>query len=301
MRRTSTRVLAVAAAAALTLSACGDSDDGSDDAADGNGGDSQNAASYLPDVNAEGSKPFGDSITIGTKIDQPGTGIRVGGEYQGMDVDVARAVAAHLGYGESDISWQEAPTPQREELLVNEQIDFIVATYSITDERKQRVQFAGPYFISGQDLLVRADEDSIGGPDDLTGKALCSVQGSTPAQRIAENYDGVELINYDTYSLCMEALSSGVVDALTTDDVILAGYAAQEQWAGQFKVVGNVFSEELYGIGLNKDSEACEEMNEIITTIWEDGTVEAIIEANLGDANYTASDANPPQAGGHCG
>lgn len=289
----SMKTLAVASAAVLVLAACG-----SDDNGNGNG----TSADYLPEVNSEGSRPFGDSITIGTKIDQPGTGIQEDGEYRGMDVDTARAIAAHLGYGESDITWLESPTPQREELLVNGQVDFIVATYSITDARKERVQFAGPYFVSGQDLLIRVDDDSITGPDDLTGKALCSVQGSTPAQRIADDYEGVELINYDTYSLCMEALQSNVVDALTTDDVILAGYAAQEAWAGQFRVVGNVFSEELYGIGLNKDDlDTCNAINGVIDELWSDGTMEAIIEANLGPAGYTASDKNPPTAGGHCG
>lgn len=282
MRSTHFRIPALAAIAALTLAACGNGDDTNGDSA-GEGGE----------------LPFGDSITIGTKIDQPGTGILIEGEYQGMDVGVAREVASRLGYEEDDISWLESPTPQREDLLVNGTVDMIAATYSITDERKERVQFAGPYFVAGQDLLVKTDSD-IENPEDLDGRTLCSVAGSTPAERIAEEYSDldIDLSTYDTYTLCMEALAADRVDALTTDDVILAGYAAQEQWAGQFRVTGNTFSEELFGIGLNQDSEACEQVNEIIAEMWEDGTMESIIADNLGD--YTPSDANPPEAGGHC-
>lgn len=298
MRKSPIKILAVAAAAGLVLSACGDSDaiDGNDPG-NGNAGEAPgDAEPGTQDAAEDGSRPFGDQVRIGTKDDQPGTGIAVEGEYVGMDTDVGRAVAAQLGHSEDDIEWVVAPTPQREDLLVNDQVDFIVATYSINDERKERVQFAGPYFISGQDLLIRSDDDSITGPEDLDGKALCSVQGSTPAQRIADEYEGVELINYDSYSLCMEALQSGAVDALTTDDVILAGYAAQDAYAGDVEVVGNVFSDEFYGIGLNQETEACGEINEIITMLWEDGTMEEIIENNLGPANYTASDKNPPSA-----
>ncbi|MFX0539361.1 glutamate ABC transporter substrate-binding protein [Ornithinimicrobium sp. Y1847] len=293
MRTTTYRVAALAAATALALAACGDNGNGD--------GDSNGDSTAENGAAAEGDKPFGDTITIGTKIDQPGTGILIEGEYKGMDVDVAKEIAERLGYSEDDITWQESPTPQREDMLVNGTVDMIAATYSITDERKQRVQYAGPYFVAGQDLLVKNDSD-ITGPEDLDGKSLCSVAGSTPAERVAEEYSNldIDLSTYDTYTLCMEALAAGRVDALTTDDVILAGYAAQDQWAGQFKVTGNTFSEELFGIGLNQDSEACEAINDIITEMWDDGTMEDIISENLGPADYEASDANPPSPGGHC-
>lgn len=281
MRSTHFRIPALAAITALTLAACGGDD--------GDGGE-------------EGSDlPFGDSITIGTKIDQPGTGIQIEGEYQGMDVDVAREVASRLGYEEDDISWQESPTPQREDMLVNGTVDMIAATYSITDERKERVQFAGPYFVAGQDLLVKNDSD-IQNPEDLDGRTLCSVAGSTPAERVSENYPGVELQEYDTYSLCVEALASGAVDALTTDDTILAGYASQDTWSGQFRVVGQPFSEELYGVGIPQDdTELCQQVNDALTELYDDGSMDTIISDNFGPADYTpAAGTNPPEVGGHC-
>ena len=277
MNTTLLRLTAVAAAAALTLTACGG--DGTD------GGDGGN----------------GDTIRIGTKYDQPGLGLDEGGTMSGFDVDVAKAVAEKLGYTEDQIEWSESPTPQRESMLETGQVDMIFATYSITDTRKEKVQFAGPYLVAGQDLLVKADDDSITGPQDLEGKLLCSVSGSTPAERVAEEYPGVQLQEYDTYSLCVEALAGGRVDALTTDDTILAGYAAQEQWAGQFKGVGAPFSEELYGVGIPKDSDMCEEVNEALTELYEEGTMDEIFEKNFGPAGYIpAPGSNPPTPGGHC-
>ena len=87
----------------------------------------------------------------------------------------------------------------------------IFATYSITDDRKQKVSFGGPYFIAGQDLLVKADNTDITGPDSLNGKKLCSVTGSTSAKKIKDKYaSGVQLQEFDTYSKCVEALSTGV-------------------------------------------------------------------------------------------
>ncbi|WP_134773586.1 glutamate ABC transporter substrate-binding protein [Ornithinimicrobium flavum] len=290
MRTTSFRIAAVVAAAALTLSACGDDGGDADTTEDQAAGDDT--------ATEDAAAGDGDGIIIGTKFDQPGLGLMGSdGTPTGMDVDVAKAIAEKLGYSEDQIEWKESISSAREDLLESGQVDMIVATYSITDERKQRVQFAGPYFVAGQDLLVAADSD-ITGPDDMGDAILCSVTGSTSAARVNEEY-GVALQEYGSYSECMEALSSGTIDALTTDDTILAGFAAH---AGDFKVVGNPFSEENYGIGLSKESEDCEAINEAITELWEDGTMEQIIEDNLGAADYTANaDLNPPEAGGHCG
>ncbi|GAA4899308.1 glutamate ABC transporter substrate-binding protein [Tessaracoccus lubricantis] len=277
MRRTTYRIAALAAAAALALTACGGDGNGTGDGADG------------------------DSIKIGTKFDQPGLGLQEGGTMSGFDVDVAKAVAEKLGYSEDQIEWIESPSPQRETMLEAGTVDFIVATYSITDSRKERVQFAGPYLVAGQDLLVKAEDDSINGPEDLEGKILCSVSGSTPAERVAEDYPGVQLQEYDTYSSCVDALASGSVDALTTDDSILAGYAAQEQWAGQFRVVGAPFSEEFYGIGVAKESDLCEKINEALVELFDEGTIDQAIQDNLGPANYTPNpETNPAEPGGHC-
>jgi glutamate transport system substrate-binding protein len=267
--------VAAAATLALTLAACGSSDNG------GSGGS----------TGAEG----GTKVKVGIKFDQPGMGLKKGSEYTGMDVDVAKYIAKELGAGEGDITWVQAPSAQRETLIQTGQVDMIVATYSITDKRKEKVGFAGPYFIAGQDLLIRADDASITGPDSLDGKKLCSVKGSTSAQKVKDKYPGVQLQEFGTYSECLPALSTGGVDALTTDDTILAGYAAQPEFKGKFKVVGQPFSEENYGVGIKKgDTAKCTKINDAIKKMVSDGAWQKAIDDNLGPAGYKPGAGNPP-------
>lgn len=278
MRKTRYAAAAMAAAAALTLAACGGGDDGGTTG----GGDASGDAG-------------GDTVRIGIKFDQPGLGFDEGGSYSGFDVDVAKYVAAELGFEEDAIEWVEAPSANRENLLSNEQVDMIFATYSITDTRKETVDFAGPYFVAGQDLLVPVDSD-ITGPEDLEGKNLCSVTGSTSAQRIKDEYAaGANLVEQPGYAECVTAMAGGQIDAVTTDDIILAGLAAQESNAGQYKVVGNPFSEENYGVGLTKGSDMCEDINAAITKMIEEGAWEEAIAANTEGADYAFNEElNPP-------
>ncbi len=236
----------------------------------------------------------GDTIVIGTKFDQPGLGLKnPDGTMSGFDVDVATYVANELGFPEDKIEWKEAPSAQRETLIQNDQVKFIAATYSITDSRKEKIDFAGPYLITGQSLLVRADNTDITGAASLeNNKKLCSVSGSTPAQKIKDEYPGVQLQQYDTYSACVEALKNGAVDAVTTDETILAGYAAQTP--GAFKLVGEQFSEERYGIGLKKgDTELQTKINDAITKMEQDGAWKAAWDKNLGPAGLEAPE--PPK------
>ncbi|BBY46774.1 glutamate-binding protein (plasmid) [Mycolicibacterium arabiense] len=236
-----------------------------------------------------GSSSDDGTIVIGTKFDQPGLGLRnPDGTLSGFDVDVATYIAGQLGFAPDKIEWKEAPSAQRETLIQNDQVEFIAATYSITDARKQKVSFAGPYLVTGQSLLVNADSTDITGADSLqNNKKLCSVAGSTPAQHIKDTYAGVQLQQYDTYSACVEALKNGAVDAVTTDETILAGYAAQRP--GLFKIVGKPFSEERYGIGLKKgDTELQAKINNAITKMQADGEWKAAFDRNLGAGGVTA-------------
>lgn len=269
MMTTKMSVVALAATTTLVLAGCG-----------GTGSTSN------------GDTGGGDAITVGIKFDQPGLGLRKGSEYTGFDVDVARYVATELG---KTPNFKEAPTPQREQLIESGQISYMVGTYSITDARKQKVNFAGPYFIAGQDLLVRSDDTAITGPDSLTGKKLCSVKGSTPAQNVQKNYPGVQLQEYDTYSKCVEELAAKTVDAMTTDNVILAGFAAQDQYKDQLKVVGKPFSTENYGVGLKKgDTELCQKITDALKKMISSGEWKKSIDANLGPSGFTPDSRNPP-------
>ncbi|WP_320773438.1 glutamate ABC transporter substrate-binding protein [Streptomyces sp. CRN 30] len=230
----------------------------------------------------------GDKITIGIKFDQPGLGLKTpDGSYAGFDVDVATYVAKELGYEEGDIEWKETPSADRENALERGDVDFIAATYSITDERKEKVDFAGPYLLAHQDLLIRAD-DNVSKGEDLNGKKLCSVTGSTSAQNVKNDFaPKANLQQLGTYSECLDGLASGAVDALTTDDSILAGYASQEQYKGKFKLAGLELSNENYGIGVKKgETELLDDINAALEKMVSDKDWDKAVEDNFGPANY---------------
>lgn len=201
-----------------------------------------------------GQQVTGPTVRIGIKFDQPGLSLKDGQKYSGFDVDVAEYVANVLGFSPRQIQWVQTSDTQRETVLANGQVDFVVTSYSIDQERKKNVDFAGPYLVAGQDLLVRKNETSIKGPQDLSGKKVCSVSGSTSAQVIKNSFTPrVSLLELPGYGECVTALISGTVDAVTTDDIILRSLA-RAKGAGSLRVVGRPFTRETYGIGVRKGS-----------------------------------------------
>ncbi|CAL9561021.1 MULTISPECIES: glutamate ABC transporter substrate-binding protein [Streptomyces] len=265
---------AVAVVLSLTATACGG---GSGSAGDGG--------------TAGGGK---DKIVIGIKFDQPGLGLKTpDGKFTGFDVDVATYVAKELGYQPDQIEFKQAVSAERENLISNGDVKLVVATYTINDKRKAKVDFAGPYFLAHQDLLVRADDTSITKAEDLNKKNLCSVTGSTSAQNVKTKLaPDANLLEQGGYSECLTGLENKTVDALTTDNSILAGFAAQEKNKGKFKLVGLKLSDEPYGIGLKKgDKELQTKVNAALKKMVEDGSWQKAVDANLGPAGYKAEPA----------
>ncbi|GAA1969976.1 glutamate ABC transporter substrate-binding protein [Isoptericola halotolerans] len=276
MRRRSTGLVALAAVAALTLSACGDDGETTTEPADVEAAD-------FPEGSTMAELADAGSITIGTKFDQPLFGL-VGpdGTPVGFDVEIGKLVAAELGIAEDDINWVETVSANREPFIQEGQVDIVVATYTINDERKEVIDFAGPYYEAGQSLLVRTDETEISGPDDLAGKTVCSVDGSTPAGNIEQNYPDAELVTFGAYTDCLDPLRNGQVDAVTTDNVILAGYVAESP--DDFQIVGDLFTEEPYGIGLAKgDDDFRTFINDTLEAAYEDGRWAAAWESTAGE------------------
>lgn len=260
-----TAASAAVLALALTATACGSGDKDSDSGASGG------------------------KIKVGIKIDQPGIGLKTpDGKFTGFDVDVATYVAKELGYDAKDITFTETKSADRETAIERGDVKFIVASYSINDERLQKVDFAGPYLLAHQDILVRADDNSIKSPADLNKKKLCSVAGSTSAKNVKEKLaPQAQLQEYGGYSECLTGLENKAVDALTTDDSILAGYAAQKEFQGKFKLAGFKMSNENYGIGLKKgDAELKKKIDAALTKMVSDGSWEKAVKANFGPANY---------------
>ncbi|MBL1078523.1 glutamate ABC transporter substrate-binding protein [Nocardia sp. 2] len=227
------------------------------------------------------------TLTVGIKFDQPGLSTRAAdGKPEGFDVDTAVYIAGKLGVRPEHITWREARSDQRENLLSSGAVDFVVASYSITAGRQQLVSFAGPYLLAGQDLLVRQSERSITRPEDLNGRTVCTAEGSTSAEKIRRSFaKSVQLTTRDTYAQCVADLITGTVDAVTTDDVILAGFAAEH--VGTLKVVGHRFTRERYGVGIRKgDTDLQARITSAIRMMIADGTWRKSMETNLSATGY---------------
>lgn len=281
-------VLAGVAIAALALAGCNSGSPTSPD--EGDAGTDEGTAWFqvADDVTLEGSPTFDamverGGVIVGVKEDQPGLGYLdvTTGDRTGFDIDTARWIAASLGFGEDDIEFVPIASANREQAIVNGDIDYYVGTYSINDKRKELIDFAGPYFITGQGVLVASDSDitEVSDLSDLNGLTVCSATGSTPIQNIKANYPDIKTQEYDLYSACVEDLTSGKVDAVTTDQAILIGYAAQNP--DELRVVDGMFTEERYGIGLAKGDDV---LRTHINDLFEGGGEiwQSIFDANLG-------------------
>ncbi|WP_405490986.1 transporter substrate-binding domain-containing protein [Nocardia sp. NBC_00511] len=258
-------IRAVALLAGLTLTACGST----------------------PEPGAAPQPPPPRTLTIGIKFDQPGLSVKgTDGKPAGFDVDTAVYIAGKLGVTPDHITWREARSEQREDLLNSGAVDFIVASYSITAARQQLVSFAGPYLMAGQDLLVRQSERAIDRPEDLDGRTVCSAAGSTSADKIRRSFAGnVKLTTRDTYTQCVGDLIAGTVDAVTTDDVILAGFAHEHP--GMLRLVGHRFTRERYGVGVHKgDLELQNRITSVIRMMIDDGSWRRALDADLTASGY---------------
>ncbi|MDO7881742.1 glutamate ABC transporter substrate-binding protein [Antiquaquibacter soli] len=269
-------ISALATAGVLGLVGCTDSGAPTDDSA----APTQEAVEFEAGTTMARLNEAG-AVTIGTKFDQPLFGqVDANGEPQGFDVEIAKIIASELGIPESGITWTETVSANREPFIQSGEVDFVVATYTINDKRKEVISFAGPYYNAGQDILVLAgNPEGIEGPEDLAGKPVCTVAGSTSEANIAEYTD--QITSLAGYADCLPLVSSGQVVALTTDNVILAGLA--DGSGGEFEVIGNPFTEEPYGIGLAlDDTDFRMFINDVLEEAFEDGRWEAAWEKTAG-------------------
>ena len=275
--------VALLSAATLALAACGaDAETEVDEATAGageatgevGGAASEEAAEFAAGTTMARIAEAG-VLKVGTKFDQPGFGLaNLDGVPEGFDVEIAKIIAGELGVAADAIEYTETPSAIREEVLETDQVDLVAATYTINEERAERIDFAGPYYVAGQALMVRTeDAETITTPDDLSDPAIrvCSVDGSTPSETIRE-YLGSEdqLTLFETYSECADSLGNDQLDVVTTDNVILLGLVDASD--GAYTLVGEAFTEEPYGIGVkNEDVEFCQFINDTLEAANDDG------------------------------
>ncbi|MEV0560184.1 glutamate ABC transporter substrate-binding protein [Dactylosporangium sp. CA-152071] len=309
-----TRIAAAAAAVtlALGLAACGKDGTPTPSAEGGSSGAAAPASdtctssgtTFTPatGVAITGSPTFdrikaAGKVVIGVKFDQPNLGYKdAAGKRCGFDIEIAQLIASKLGIDPAKIEYKEIASANRETAIKGGEVDYYVGTYSITDKRKADVSFAGPYFVAAQDLLVRKDDSSITGSDSIKGKTVCSATGSTPIQRVRDQKLTDKIVEFKTYSECVSQLLDKKVDAVTTDDAILKGFAAQAP--SQLKVVGKPFLDpatgkaypEKYGIGLGHDDKALRDfVNASLEAAFSDGTWQKIYDGTLGKSGSAGS------------
>jgi glutamate transport system substrate-binding protein len=238
------------------------------------------------------------TLVIGVKADQPGLGLKQpDGTFQGFDVDVAKYVATKLGA--KHVEFRAITSAQRESFLREGTVDLVLASYSITPERKTLVAFGGPYYVAHQDTLVRAADTTIKNVRDLKGRKLCQVDGSNSWKRVTEERKiAATLVGATLYSTCVNDLTYGIVDAVSTDDLILAGFAAQQGQA--LRLVNAPISDEKYGVGIRQgDVKACEEINKAITDLYLDGTAHNLLKKWFGPTGLKVTTTVPQFEG--CG
>jgi len=285
MRTHKLAALLGAAVLSLSIAACGGDDDDTEAEATTAAEPTFDAGTTMATLADKGS------VTVGTKFDQPLFGLKgLDGNPEGFDVEIAKIIADGLGIEADQITWLETPSAVREEKIEQGAVDFVVATYTINDKRKQRISFAGPYYEAGQALMVaKGNPKNIDGPDSLktAGVKVCSVSGSTPSENIKQYLGSPdELVLFDVYSKCADALRTGQVDVVTTDNVILLGLVSANP--NDFELLPGTFTKEPYGIGVKKGDVAfCEYISDTLTAASEDGRYEQAWKDTAGVVDET--------------
>ena len=231
------------------------------------------------------------TVKIGVKFDQPGLGQKPPGEDipVGFDVDIARMLAAKLGIPTEKVQWVETESEVREKYLRNGRVDFVVASYSLSDERREVVGQAGPYYITGQRLLA-LKESRIKDVDDIRSARVCAVKGSTALQNVKAK--GARVVAVASTRECLERVLDGSVSAMTGDGGALLGYAAENP--RKLVVVGEPMTRERYGVGYPKDRpELCQFILDTLMNAQQQGLWAKSFEATLGKSG--AKTPTPPE------
>ncbi|GAA1792696.1 glutamate ABC transporter substrate-binding protein [Actinomadura chokoriensis] len=237
---------------------------------------------------ASASIPGGDVIVVGVKADQPGLGREENGVFRGFEVDVGSYIARRLGA--SRVTFKEVRSDNREEKLDEHSVDLVLASYSITPDRAHLVTFAGPYYVAHQDVMVRRGAVGIRSVRDLAGRRMCQASGSVSTERVVSGLGiAAELVPASSYSDCVAKLRAGAVDAVSTGDLVLAGFAAPD-----LEILNTPFTDERYGIGMRKgDIDACEKVNRAVTTMYQDGTAGWLLRKWFGSSGLKLVDEVP--------
>ncbi|MGQ0520801.1 MAG: glutamate ABC transporter substrate-binding protein [Actinomycetota bacterium] len=283
---------------ALVGAACGDDDDPVTATGDDETTTTTEAAPEFEAGTTMAALQEKGKIVVGTKFNQLGSGLQnpTTGDLEGFDIEIAKLIAVGIFGGDIDdigdkIEFKETVSAVREAVIQAGEVDIVVATYTINDTRKQQVDFAGPYVIDGQTVMVKTDNTTIKTLADLNGKKVCTGRGSTTPANLEKQKITAQLTLFETYPECADALRQDRVEAVVTDRGILLGLAANSNNA--FKLLDIDVSEEPLGIGLKKGDDAFREfINTRLEEIYESGEWAEAYEATLGKLGLTTPE--PP-------
>ena len=217
------------------------------------------------------------------------------GEVSGFDTAIGQVLARYIIGGNNDartlLDITQVTSDTREVVLGNGSVQAVIATYTITPERAKKIDFAGPYYSSGQAVLVRADESKITGVSDLAGVKVAVQSGSSSIKALQEAAPKAEQTPFNDHNTCLSALETRQVDAYVVDESLLL---SAMQGSDAFKIVGEPFTQDPYGIGLPQGSDAKAFVNAFLKKIYDDGTWEKIWQATIGV--ITGGEAPKPPA-----
>jgi len=233
------------------------------------------------------------SIRIGVKFDQPNLGYKSPDSKipTGFDIEIAKIIAEHLGLDVGEITWVRTDSVDREQYLLDNTVDIVVASYSMTPQRQNLIGQAGPYLVTGQQIMVRKDDADINTAEDLKGRKVCTVTGSSSTNLIVDKFHA-DPWPTDSYAKCVDALLAGTVEAVSTDGAVLMGFLINH--TDEVKIVGEPFTTERYGIGYKHGDKAmCKFLTQTLLDSYKDGSWSAAFEETLGKTGVEAP--TPPQ------
>lgn len=194
-----------------------------------------------------------DLLTVGVKVDTPPFGfLDKKGNNVGFDIDLAKLIAQKILGDENKIVFVPVNTTNRIMKLSSGEVDLVVATMSITPQRKMILDFSIPYHTAGQAILVRKDS-KITTLSDLRDKKVIIVYGSTVEKSLSSSVPNIQIIGYKTYPEAFAALKAGKADAMISDDTILMGFAYNDS---SVKILPKRYSKEPYAVVFRKGEES---------------------------------------------
>lgn len=245
--------------------------------------------------------------TWATKIKQAGT-LRLGGtqtsnlfsllnekdgKMRGFDAGLAQLLTRYILGDGGKVQFTQVTSSTREQVLINNQVDLVLATYSITPARAEKISFAGPYYTSQAGVLVKANNNTIQSYNDLAGKKVATQAGSTGPAILAQHAPKGIVQEFQTHQEALDSLRQGRVDAYVTDHTLLLN--ALSLGTGDAKLAGAPFgAQDPYGIGLPKGSDGVAFVNAFLKKVQADGTWAKLWTISIGQRTGSTAVPTPP-------